>query len=63
MIKSREKAICTAITEAEEGEIIAIIGKGHERYKIEGDEYIPFDERLIVDEALKKRSVARENKA
>lgn len=63
VIKNREKAIHTAIIEAKEGEIVAIIGKGHERYKIEGGKYIPFDERLIINEALRKRSAARENKA
>lgn len=63
VIKDREIAIRTAIAEAKEGEIIAIIGKGHERYKIENGRRIPFDEREIIEDALKRRALAYENQA
>ena len=63
MIKDREAAICAAIEEANEGDIIAIIGKGHEKYKIENGNRIPFDERMIIENALKKRMESHENQA
>lgn len=63
VIKDREAAICAAIEEANEGDIIAIIGKGHEKYKIENGNRIPFDERMIIENALKKRMESHENQA
>ena len=63
VIKDREIAIRTAIAEANEGDIIAIIGKGHERYKIENGRRIPFDERMIIEDALKRRASAYETQA
>ena len=63
VIKNRESAIRAAISEAEEGDTIAIIGKGHEKYKIENGKYIPFDERRIIEDELRKRAEAYENKA
>ena len=63
VIKNREIAIRTAIAEAHEGEIIAIIGKGHEKYKIENKGRIPFDERQIIEDALKRRAAENANQA
>lgn len=56
IIRNREIAIRTAIAEATPCEIVAIVGKGHEKYKIECGNTIPFDEESIVKDALKKRS-------
>ena len=53
LIKDREKAIRHAFSIAREGDVIALIGKGHERYKIIGSEYLPFDERQIIRDAMK----------
>lgn len=52
IIKDREKAIRCAYSFALPGDIIALIGKGHERYKIIDNQYIPFDERRIIQEIL-----------
>ena len=62
VLPKREEAIFSAIMQADAGDIVAIIGKGHERYKIVGDEKIPFDERIIVNCALDaRRSLKHEN--
>ncbi len=55
VITSRESAIRHAIEMARDGDIIAIIGKGHERYNINKNGYTPFDEREIIRDALNKR--------
>lgn len=54
IIEDREKAIRYAINSATPGDTVAIIGKGHEKYKIVKDTYVPFDERKIVEDALDK---------
>ena len=55
VIKDRETAIRYAFKIAKQGDLVAVIGKGHERYKIVGEEYIPFDERKIIVDAMKQR--------
>ncbi len=54
-IPVRAQAIESAILNAEDGSIIAILGKGAERYNIDKNGTHPFDERKIILEALKKR--------
>lgn len=52
IIPDRKEAIRKAIKEAEEGDIIMLLGKGHEDYKeVKGVRY-PFDERKIIQEIL-----------
>ena len=34
---------------AQEGDVIALCGKGHEDYQAIGDEYFHFDEKEIVE--------------
>lgn len=55
VITSRKKAIEHAILSANDGDIIAIIGKGHERYNIDKKGVHPFSEREIIEKCLKKR--------
>ena len=55
--EKREDAIYSAILEAKDNDIVAIIGKGPEKYNIDKDGYHPFDEREIILSALKKRSM------
>jgi len=44
-IPSRAEAIEAAVRDiASDGDIIAVLGKGHEKYQIIGDEWIPFDD-------------------
>lgn len=52
IIEDRKEAIREAIYNAKEGDVILILGKGHEDYQeIEGVRY-PFDERIIIREIL-----------
>lgn len=54
IIPKRRDAIKEALREAQEGDVVLLIGKGHEMYEeIEGMQY-PFDEREIVCESLKE---------
>ena len=55
VITSRAAAIQNAILSAADQDIIAVIGKGHERYNIDKSGYHAFDERKIIREALNKR--------
>lgn len=53
-IPDRREAIEYSITHAEKGDMIAIIGKGHENYQeIEGVRY-PFLDRAVVEETVAK---------
>lgn len=56
-IPDRRKAIEYSISHAEEGDIIAIIGKGHEDYQeIEGVRH-PFLDRNVVEETVDKLGI------
>ena len=35
--------------------VIALCGKGHETYQIIGDEYLPFSEKEIVKDIMKRK--------
>lgn len=49
----RLTAIEYAVGLGEEGDIIALCGKGHESYQVIGDDYIPFSEHDIIKELTK----------
>ena len=54
IIPDRKEAIKYAIVNGKKGDIIMLIGKGHEDYKeIKGKRY-PFDERIIIKEILEE---------
>lgn len=55
VIYSRRDAIESAIAEADDKDIILILGKGAEKYNIDKNGITPFDETEIVKAALKKR--------
>ena len=55
IIKDRKCAIEYAITRAKSDSIVAIIGKGAEEYNIDADGYHNFDERKIINDAIKNR--------
>ncbi len=64
VIPSRAAAIEHAVMIAEDGDTVALLGKGHERYTVDAEGYHPFDEREAVRAALLKRSEKKnENKA
>jgi UDP-N-acetylmuramyl-tripeptide synthetase len=50
----RKEAIHHAIKMAGEDDIVILAGKGHEKYQIVRNERIPFDEKEIAQEAIKK---------
>lgn len=52
-IVDRRKAIFRAVEIAKAGDIILILGKGHENYQILKDETIHFDDREVALEAIK----------
>ena len=54
IIPDREEAIHYAFKSAKAGDVVAVIGKGHERYKILGSEYLAFNERKIILKAQKE---------
>lgn len=55
-IIDRAEAIQRLIQMAEPGDVVFILGKGHEDYQILGDRKIPFDDRMIARECLKRKS-------
>jgi UDP-N-acetylmuramoyl-L-alanyl-D-glutamate--2,6-diaminopimelate ligase len=50
----RATAIAHAIEEAEEGDVVVIAGKGHEQGQELRDRTIPFDDREVAREALRR---------
>ena len=56
-IPDRVEAIKLALEMAEEGDVVTLVGKGHETYQINPEGKVHFDEREVVDEILagKKR--------
>ena len=55
VIIRREKAIAYAISIAKAGDVLLLVGKGHETYQAINGRLIPFDERKIVKDLLEKR--------
>ena len=56
VIVSRRMAIEHAISQARQGDIVLIAGKGHETYQIINSKKIDFDDRIIARSALQKLS-------
>ena len=56
-IGSRKKAIETAIKELNEGEILLVAGKGHEKTQDYGDKIINFSDKKIIRAIIKKRKI------
>ncbi len=54
-VLDRREAIEKLISIAEPGDAVFLLGKGHEDYQIIGDRKIPFDDRKIVEECLKRK--------
>lgn len=54
VIPDRRAAIEEAITIAAPSDIVLIAGKGHEDYQIIGDKRLPFDDRLIAADAVRR---------
>lgn len=56
IISDRKGAIAAAIAMAKSGDVVLIVGKGHEKYNIDKNGYHDFDERKIITDALNLRS-------
>ncbi|UCD55564.1 MAG: UDP-N-acetylmuramoyl-L-alanyl-D-glutamate--2,6-diaminopimelate ligase [Candidatus Omnitrophota bacterium] len=54
ILLNRKKAIEKALRKARVGDIVLIAGKGHEKVQIIGDREIPFDDKRVAREALRK---------
>lgn len=55
-LPDRQEAIEKAVALARSGDVIFVLGKGHEDYQILRDGKIPFNDREVVEAALKRRS-------
>lgn len=55
-ILDRAQAIEKIVALAGPGDAVFVLGKGHEDYQIIGDRKIPFDDRLVIQESLKRKS-------
>ena len=55
VIENRRDAIRAAILSSGDGDIVAVIGKGNEKYYIDGSGYHPYDEKEIIERALTER--------
>ena len=54
-ITDRREAIAYALDTARKDDVIILCGKGHETYQIIGDEYLPFSEKEIVKDIMKRK--------
>ena len=53
-IKNREEAIYHAINIAGSDGVVAIVGKGGEKYSIIGEKYLPYSDKDAAKKALEK---------
>jgi UDP-N-acetylmuramoyl-L-alanyl-D-glutamate--2,6-diaminopimelate ligase len=54
----RAAAIAMAIEQAEDGDVVVIAGKGHEQGQEFSDRTIPFDDREVARDALRRLGAA-----
>ncbi|MDO9516338.1 MAG: cyanophycin synthetase, partial [Syntrophales bacterium] len=55
IVADRREAIALAVSVADDSDIVLVAGKGHEDYQIMGTLRLPFDDRVVVREALSTR--------
>jgi UDP-N-acetylmuramoyl-L-alanyl-D-glutamate--2,6-diaminopimelate ligase len=55
-IPDRRQAIAHALALAQPGDLVCVAGKGHETTQEIGGQFHPFDDRLVVQEFLRRRS-------
>ena len=54
----RENAIAIALERAGEGDVVVIAGKGHEQGQEFADRTVPFDDREVAREALRRQAAS-----
>ena len=54
----RGAAITSALEQAEEGDVVVIAGKGHEQGQEFADRTVPFDDREVAREALRRQAAS-----
>ena len=54
-VPDRAQAIAAGVVAARAGDVLLVAGKGHETTQTVGDRTIPFDDRLVLREALLAR--------
>lgn len=57
-IGDRTRAIETAVSELQPGDVLVVAGKGHETGQIVGDRTLPFSDHDVVRDALKRKGTA-----
>ena len=57
-VVDRREAIAVALGAARPGDTVVLAGKGHETYQVVGSEKHPFDERVVVADALRTLGAA-----
>jgi UDP-N-acetylmuramoyl-L-alanyl-D-glutamate--2,6-diaminopimelate ligase len=55
-LPDRRQAIAHALAIAQTGDIVCVAGKGHETTQEIGGQFHPFDDRLVVQEFLRRRA-------
>jgi UDP-N-acetylmuramyl tripeptide synthase len=58
VVQDRREAIARAIEGAEPGDVVVIAGKGHEQGQQFRDRTVPFDDREVAREALRRLGAA-----
>jgi len=56
-VADRAQAIYLAIGQLQEGDVLVIAGKGHEKMQIIGDKSLPFDDAEVARDAARKQGV------
>jgi UDP-N-acetylmuramoyl-L-alanyl-D-glutamate--2,6-diaminopimelate ligase len=54
IVEDRRQAISEAISMAREGDVVLIAGKGHETFQESGGKSVPFDDRQVASEELRR---------
>lgn len=57
-MENRRRAMALAFDTALPGDVVVLLGKGHESFQLVGDAALPFDDRLVARELLALREIA-----
>jgi len=57
IVLDRAEAIERALLLAESGDYVAILGKGHEKTQNINGNIIPFNDKIVVEEVIRKRGI------